>query len=156
MKEKIGLTIAGVSLLLSCVWVYLGCQPPRGYIRVDSKAGVMHPTFRFYQDASFQERLEITHIAVWKVRGSPEFDSQWEERKVWSLYSIQNRLTSPIRRLTYGEVPPGYREGRKAEPLEPEQFYSVRIHAPRGVRSEDRYFIIRLDATGTPQRLESH
>ena len=61
-----------------------------------------------------------------------------------------------MRCLTYGVVPPGYQEDLKAVPLEPEQFYSVWVRGARGVDSEDRYFIIRVDESGTPKRLESH
>ena len=58
--------------------------------------------------------------------------------------------------LTYGEVPSGYREIVKAVPLEPEQLYFVWMQAHNSVRQSDYLlrFVIRLDASGTPARLE--
>ena len=117
----------------------------------------MQPTFCMYRDASLQKRLDIQSLMVWKVRRASTFASQWEQIQwVWDLSYIENPLTSPVSCLTYGEVPPGYQEDVKALPLEPEQFYKVWTWADRGVRSEKLYFIIRVDESGTPQRLESH
>ena len=62
--------------------------------------------------------------------------------------------TSPVPCLTYGKVPSGYQEKMKATPLEPEEFYSVWLRGNGGEVSKNMYFIIRLDATGTPDRLE--
>ena len=156
MKNRIGVIIAVVSpLIISYCLVSGGCQPAPGYIAVDSRSGLMQPTFCLYRDASLQERLGIRTIVVWKVQRSVEFDSHWDRiEQVWSLSCI--KPTSPVSCLTYGEVPPGYQEERKAFPLEPEQFYSVWLPGFRGVDSEDRYFIIRLDHNGIPERLESH
>ena len=157
MKDSIGLTIALVSLLLSYVWCFVGCQPRAGYTTVDVRLTLMQPTFCMYRDASLQERLDIQSLMVWKVQRSQKFASQWEQiQRVWDLSYIENPSTSPVSCLTYGEVPPGYQEYVKALPLEPEQFYKVWTWADRGVQSEYRYFIIRVDENGTPKRLESH
>ena len=61
---------------------------------------------------------------------------------------------SPVSCLTYGEVPPGYEEEAKARPLEPEQLYTLQIEGYDGSLSNDLDFIIRLDETGSPDRLE--
>ena len=115
----------------------------------------MQPTFCLYRDASLQKRLGIRTIVVWKVQRSTEFESYWDRiEQVWSLSCI--KPTSPVSCLTYGKVPTGYSEVAKAVPLEPEQFYSVWLPGFRGVDSEDRYFIIRLDDNRIPERLESH
>lgn len=154
MKNRIGVIIAVVSPLISYCLVSGGCQPAPGYITVDSRAGLLQPTFCLYRDASLQEQLGIRTIVVWKVQRSTEFDSHWDRtEQVWSLDCIQP--TSPVSCLTYGEVPPGYQADVTAVPLEPEQFYSVWLPGFRGVDSEDRYFIIRLDDNGIPERLES-
>ena len=62
---------------------------------------------------------------------------------------------SPIPCLIYGEVPPGYEEEMKALPLEPEELYTVWMeehNSPRYIG--DLRFIIRLNETGIPERLE--
>ena len=158
MKDRIGSVIAPISLLISCVLICVGCQPRSAYITVDARSALMQPTFCMYRDASLQERLDIEGIMVWKVQRSPTFASQWEQiQRIWDLDYIENRSTSPVPCLTYGEVPPGYqREDVEALPLEPEQFYKVLTWADRGVQSEERYFIIRLNDTGIPERLEYH
>ena len=169
MKKSTGSVIALVSILIICILISDGCTPAPGYIRIDSRAGVMHPTFYFYQDAAFQNRLGISSIAVWKVPHSSEKKKRWEidwpfddRQKVWNLEykatdTLMKRLwLSSVSCLTYGEVPPGYQEKVKVEPLAPEEFYGVRIRGKSGTSSENLYFLIRLDATGIPERLEYH
>ena len=156
MKNRIGIAIAVVSpLIISYCLISSGCQPSPGYITVDSRSGLMQPTFCLYRDSSLQKRLGIRTIVVWKVQRSTEFESHWDRiEQVWSLSCI--KPTSPVSCLTYGKVPTGYSEDAKAVPLESEQFYSIWLPGFRGVDSEDRYFIIRLDDNGIPERLESH
>ena len=178
MKNKIGIAISAlVSILISCFFA-VGCSYLSGYITIDSRSKVMKPMFCIYLDRCFrhhQERLDIEAITVSKVRRSSEekngwkFDSpsRWEDvHRVWyieykSSDNFIKRLlglsTSPVSCLTYGEVPPGYEEGLKARPLEPEQFYSVWIDTYNYPGdSKPLKFIIRLDGTGTPERVEYH
>ena len=74
----------------------------------------------------------------------------------WMEWLFGWRPRSLIRCLTYGEVPSGYQEIVKAVPLEPEQLYFVWMQAYNSVRTSDYLlrFVIRLDASGTPARLE--
>ncbi len=186
MKNKNGIAIiALVGILLSCFFV-VGCSYLSGYITIDSRSKVMKPTFCIYLDRCFrhhQERLDIDTITVVKVRRSSEekkgwkFDSPvrgeavhdgWYEavHRVWyieykSSDNFIKRLfglsASPVSCLTYGEVPPGYEEGVKARPLEPEELYSVWIETYKYPGdSKPLKFIIRLDGKGTPERLEYH
>lgn len=67
---------------------------------------------------------------------------------------LGRRLMSPVSSLTYGDVPPGYEEEVKARSLEPEQLYTLQIEGYDGSLSNDLDFIIRLDETGSPDRLE--
>ena len=157
MKNKISIAIILLSILISCALVYGGCTPSAGYLTIDARAGLMQPTFCMYRDASLQERLDIEGIMVWKVQRSAEFPSHWERiQRVWDSDYMHNQSTSPVSCLTYGEVPPGYQEDVKAVPLEPEQFYMVMTWADRGIDSEELHFIIRVDDSGAPKRLESH
>ena len=177
MKDKIGIVIiALVGILISCFFV-AGCVPAPGYTTIDSRSKVTKPTFCAYLDRCFrhrQERLDIETITVSKVRRASEEKKGWEShspsrwedvQRVWSLaYNADNFIkrllglsASPVSCLTYGEVPPGYEEGVKAQPLEPEELYRVSIDTYRYPGdSESLRFIIRLDATGSPERVEYH
>lgn len=137
----------------------------------------MKPTFCVYLDRCFrhhQERLDIETITVSKVQRSSEEKEGWnfgsparwgweDEQRVWYLeYKssdnfIKRRLglsTSPVSRLTYGEVPPGYEEGMRAKPLEPGELYSVWVNTYNYPGdAKPLRFIIRLDGTGSPEQL---
>ena len=161
MKKRIRSTIAGVSILISCVWVGTGCVPALGYITVDSESSVMQPTFCMYRDPYFQEPLSVGSIEVQKLRPlTGEKKRRKDFQTVWQLkYKSPDDfttrlLTSPVSCLTYGEVPPGYQEKVKAVPLEPEQLYIVGMDGNDGTDADGLYFIIRFDENGTPERLE--
>ena len=174
MKNRIGIVIILlIGILISCFFA-VGCSYLSGYITIDSRSKVMNPTFSMYLDRGFrhQERLDIETITVLKVRRSSEEKKGWKfdspasgeaVHRVWYIeYNSSDNFikklfglsTSPVSCLTYGEVPPGYEEGLKARPLEPEELYSVWINYPGA--SKPLKFIIRLDGTGTPERLEYH
>ena len=186
MKDKIGIAIVAlVSILISCFFT-VGCVPAPGYITIASQSEVMKPTFRMYLDGfrHHQERLDIGTIIVWEVLRFSEETRGWEfnaghvhlpmwyhprpaePSMVWYLQYeepsdnfIQKLLrgsASPVFSLTYGDVPPGYQEKVKAEPLEPERFYIVQMREYRGRPSEGMAFIIRLNDGGIPERLEYH
>lgn len=169
MKESIRSVIALMSVVITCTLVTAGCTPDPGYIILDPGSTLRHPTFCYYQDASFQNRLGISSITVWKVPHASEKKKRWEidwpfddRQKVWSLeykasdIFMKRQWILPVSCLTYGEVPPGYQEKVKVEPLAPEEFYGVRIRGESGTSSENLYFIIRLDEKGSPERLEYH
>lgn len=178
MKDRIGIAIiALIGILISCFFA-VGYSYLSGYITIDSRSKVMKPTFCVYLDRCFrhhQERLDIETITVSKVRRSseekkgwePHSPTRWEDgQRVWYLeYKSSDNFikrlfglsASPVSCLTYGEVPPGYEEGMKARPLEPEELYSVLINTYNYPGdSESLRFIIRLNATGSPERLEYH
>jgi len=160
MKNRIGSAIAVVSLLISCVWVDTGCTPALGYVTIDWGSSVMQPTFCMYRDPYFQKPLSVGSIEVRKLSVSDEGKRRRKSQTVWQLkYKSPDDfttglLTSPVSCLTYGEVPPGYQEEVKAVPLEPEQLYSFGMDGDDGTDADGVYFIIRLDASGTPERLE--
>ena len=186
MKDRIGIAIRVVSLLISCHLATAGCSSIPGYFILDWGTPPMQPTFCLCRDRDFQEPLGIGGIAVWKVRhsfhgkkqwgsdapweisaiawrGGWKVDEKWEGgQTVWQLeykFSdnfIKKSSTPPVSCLTYGEVPPGYQEKVNSFPLEPEAFYGVWIRGHQGTLSNNTYFIIRLDATGIPERLEYH
>ena len=182
MKNKIGIAIiALVGILISCL-VFAGCTPLPGYSIVDLRSKVMQPTFSMYLDPQVQ--LDIGTIIIWESLHSSEEKTRWEfhsggvylpmswhprpvePEMVWYLQyepsdNFIKRLlggtTSPVSSLTYGEVPPGYEEKVKAGHLEPERYYIVQMRDEYGGRpTEGMTFIIRLNGTGTPERLEYH
>lgn len=178
MKDRIGIAIiVRVGILISCFFA-AGCSYLSGYITIDSRSKVTQPTFCVYLDRCFrhhQERLDIETITVSMVRRSSEEKKGWEShssarwedgQRVWSLeYKSPDNFikkllglsTPPVSCLTYGEVPPGYEEGMKARPLELEELYSVLINTYNYPGdSESLRFIIRLNATGSPERVEYH
>lgn len=156
--------IALVSIFIGYFFVCVGCSPGHGYISIDSGSEVMRPIFCLYGDPYFQGRLDIGTVIVRKAERSSEMKkgseldtphSTW--KTVWELeYKPSNKWsTSTVACLTYGEVPPGYREKVKAVPLEPEELYSVRIEEHNSAKYPGALkFIIRLDGEGSPDRLE--
>ena len=168
MKDSIGITIAFISVVLSCAFFCVGCTPSIVEIpvEVDSGSALMQPTFCTYQGRYSEKRFDIESITLWKVPLLPDekkrwnFDALWEDRPVWRLkYKASDNfmkrlLTSRVCCLTYGKTPPGYQEVVKASPLNPEEFYGVWVRGDDGTPSENLYFIIRLDESGTPERLE--
>ena len=166
--------IAPVSILITCVLVFVGCSPFGGYIAFDAGSGLLQPTFRMYADQYFQERVgRITSITVSKQldfseeQKHSELDSLWNDSQtVWDLdYKPADKfigllrvwlIEPPLPRLTYGKVPPSYEEKVEALPLEPGQSYSVEIWGLRGIATfhGTLEFVIRLDDTGRPDRIE--
>lgn len=186
MKNKIDIAIIVlVSLLISCL-VFAGCTPPlSGYSIVDLRSAVMQPTFSMYLNPQVQLDIgtiiiwKSLHSSEEKTRwefhsGGVYLPMSWhprpvEPKMVWYLqYELSDNFikrllglsappVSPVSCLTYGEVPPGYEEKVKAGPLEPERYYIVQMRDEYGGRpTEGMTFIIRLNGTGTPERLEYH
>ena len=171
MQVNTGGVITLVSILLISGLVGSGCTPSSGYTSMPLESAVMQPTFCLYRDPEFRHLSPIGSITVEKKRiVSAEAKKRWELnwpwkpedfQTVWHLeYKAADNLIwgtpSPIPCLTYGEVPPGYQAALKALPLEPEQFYTVSITGHQGMSATTLKFIIRLDANGTPERLEYH
>ena len=74
-------------------------------------------------------------------------------------FGIQTRSlyppAKPFSCITYGKVPPGYKEKAAALPLIPERLYSALIlDIGRGAPNSWVYFIIRSDSTGNPIKIE--
>ena len=164
MKNRIGIAIiALLSILTSCFFI-IGCTPLRGYIAIDSQSELMQPTFYVCDDPYFQKRLRIRTIKVEKLLRSSEKKKPWElhaplnsSKVVWELEFafLQSLLRPATSSLMYGEVPWGYQEKVKALPLEPEELYILSMNTAYGYReTAPLRFIIRLNDTGIPDRLE--
>ena len=181
MKDRIDLTIVLVSLLIPCVLVCVGCTPKFVSVaaHVDSESAVMQPTFCAYQGRYLRERLDIESIKVWKALSSRENKKRqalsWQQGLGWQRYegemvwwieykAADTLVNRPLGRqpppavscLAYRQVPWGYKQKVKPKSLEPEQLYVAEIWGldDNAWLPERLYFIIRLDATGIPDRLE--
>lgn len=173
MKNRIVIVIALISISINCFFG-IGCTPPSGYIAIDSQSALMNPTFCLYIDPYFQKQSRIGSIKIEKpLRSSSEEKKRWRldsplkrSQTVWELAlkfpDTDNIFIAlwgwlwvlPVPCLTYGEVPWGYEEKVKALPLEPEELYIVSVDATPHRRIAPLRFIIRLDDTGTPDRVE--
>ena len=102
---------------------------------------------------------QVAWQSGWKVESLLEgwqavWDLEYKASDTFMGRFLEGQSASPVCCLTYGEVPSNYQEKIKASPLEPEEFYSVWLRGSGGEVSKNMYFIIRLDTTGTPDRLE--
>ena len=172
MKHRIGIAIiAPLSILTSCFFI-VGCTPLPGYITIDARSKLMQPMFYVCDDPYFQKRLRIGSIKIEKALRSAEKKKRWEldtpcndSQTVWELelklsdnfiiVTLERLFTPTSSSLTYGEVPWGYQEKVKALPLEPEELYILSMNTTYGLRATAPLrFIIRLNDTGVPDRLE--
>ena len=157
-------TITLLSILTCYLITYTGCQPSSGHVIIDERTSLSQPIFCLFRDSNIQDEWDIKSVVVWKVKRSsddedqPVSQSEWEHTQtVWELdYILKRSVSTPVSCVTYGEVPPHYHEGQEAVPLELDQYYNVLIFGVGGVDTEDRFFIIRSNATGTPTVLETH
>ena len=142
-----------------------GCIIIAGDPSLHPHSEIMTPTFCLHGGKS--QPLPITEIAV--IRGDKVNDERiewlesgdtwlWKGRDqvAWILEYTPDASDLPTNTfscITYGKVPPGYKEESPALPLTPERLYRVRIHR-EGTHDVTMYFIIRLDPMGKPVKLE--
>ena len=75
----------------------------------------------------------------------------------WALEYVPDASDPPANTfscITYGKVPPGYKEESPALPLTPERLYCVMIWNEDASHPTEMYFITRLDPMGRPVKLE--
>ena len=106
----------------------------------------------FHPQGDYPSSVNANPDIVWHL----QFKSADSLLYYWMNWLFGWRPRSLLRCLTYGEVPSGYQEIVKAVRLEPEQLYFVWMQAHNSIRQSDYLlrFVIRLDARGTPARLE--
>ena len=76
MKDRIGIAIVAlVIILISCVLI-AGCTPLPGYSIIDLRSEVMQPTFSMYRDPQVQ--LDIGTIIIWESLHSSEEKTRWD------------------------------------------------------------------------------
>ena len=94
-----------------------------------------------YGNLSAEARLNrYTDEVAWVMEYAPDPEAEPSPR--------------PFSCITYGKVPPGYKEKTLAVPLIPERLYVVLLEPQEVIARGGMYFIIRLDSTGHPTHLE--
>ena len=148
--------------------VISGCITKAGDPSLHPHSEIMVPTFCLHGGKS--QPLPITVIAVsrgkkvnderieWDESEAPVWRGLWEgsDQLVWVLEYAPDGSDPPANTfscITYGKVPPGYKEESPALPLTPERLYRVWIDR-EGTHGVSMYFIIRLDPMGRPVKLE--
>ena len=157
--------------VIFCMLIYIVCLVLSGC--VSTMHGLPHPhseltapTFCAYEglfrleSERHEKPLSIYYVSVdryHKINDEPFDWNKWMEyhglSQVWEIeYAPDGKSDPPDRRfscITYGQVPPGYIEKIPAEPLIPEQLYSVLLRSWGLV-----FFVIRADSMGRPTHLE--
>lgn len=153
------------ALLLTALLLTSGCARMDALCILHPHSSVTSPTFCYYRESwrgntpSNWERSQnsepraIARLEVFLIHGD------WVmEEEAWVIHYLPDPLykeLQPYSCITYGQLPPGYREKAPASPLIPERHYGVRIESLKG-HYEGGYisFYIRLDANGQPAKLE--
>lgn len=128
---------------------------------VHPHSAVTAPTFCAYSESTRDEEptrsrqsepRAIERLEVYLRLEPPELDE-----RVWVIHYRPDPLADelkPYSCITYGKLPPGYRERAPAVPLIPERTYSVHLVTRRSRDESSIKFNIRADANGQPARLE--
>ena len=129
-----------------------GCQIIRYGVLIHPDSKVLTPTFCLY------DRSEIDPHAIHKVQVYQRaMNGDSRLKAVWDLeYAPQpeEQFVRAYSCITYGEVPPGYKQKAPALPLIPERSYGVWLEGKDYVR-DSRNFVIRLGPSGEAIKLES-
>lgn len=139
-------TIVG---FIICVGVSVmgGCVRITGSLAIHPHSSVTAPMFCLFVGGD--EAGPIGEIEVYP-RG--------EFKPVWLIEygpDPAQPYVRPLACITYGKLPPGYKEKVPAVPLTPEQLYYVAIRKPRDFASPAEVsFTLRSDHSGEPVKLE--
>ena len=159
-------------VVLMVLLVTSGCARLSERALIHPHAAVSLPTFCFYRE-SLRSKIPKRHhhskpIAIERLevyRYKPydeqfEWGDQWFlpiEQEAWVAQYLPDPILEPLNPfscITYGKLPPGYREKAPALPLVPERFYLVYLRSKPGVTPTPLSFIIRLGPSGEPIKLE--
>ena len=149
-------------LVLTTLLLITGCARTDGRGIVHPHSSVTAPTFCFYSELYRDEEPERSRNSEPRAIGRLEVFLADEDLNVtaeaWIIHYQPDPLyeeLKPYSCITYGQLPPGYREKAPAPPLIPERHYQVRIESLKG-HYEGGYisFDIRLDSNGQPAKLE--
>ena len=127
-------------------WVMGGCVRLTGSLAIHPHSAVTAPTFCLFVGSD-----EPGPIGEIKVYPRGEYKPAW-----FIEYDPDpaQPYVRPLACITYGKLPPGYREKAPAIPLTPEKLYRVNLRTKNYGYMDSLRFIIRLGPNGEPVRLE--
>ena len=175
-----GKRLKGKGILFPLIVGLIGLLITSGCARISSRA-IIHPhsevtlpTFCLHSESSsnpIPKPLPIRRLEVHRSKISNdeliELGPDLELGKVYSRTKVNEawiieylpdplyRSLTPFCCITYGKLPPGYREKGPALPLIPEKVYMGVIRSLKGDHLASFAFIIRLDSSGKPVKLEA-
>ena len=162
-RDKGGETMMRCVFALTVLLVASGCANHMvTRATVHPHSAVTAPTFCVYNESHGDEQpkrsrqskpraIARLEVILKRVQERPELDEA-----VWVIHYRPDSLYDefkPYSCITYGKLPPGYRERAPAVPLIPERSYRVYL-VPRRGWSNSLVFNIRTDTNGKPVRLE--
>ena len=154
------------TLVLMALLFTTGCADMIGRAIVHPHSSVTAPTFCLYKepvDKDEPKRSQESEILA--IERLEVFYGELPKEEVWVIHYVPDPLyedLKPVSCVTYGKLPPGYKEKAPAPPLIAERRYSVRL---RSIQDHGAWsgnynyrgvidFDIRVDANGQSARLE--
>ena len=148
-------------LVLTALLVASGCSHIERRGIVHPHSSVTSPTFCVYTESGRDEEPKRSQQSKPRAIGRLEVYLRHEKSNVteeaWVIHYLPDPLykeLKPFSCITYGKLPPGYREKAPASPLIPERDYHVRLRSLRDEYGGSIDFNIRLDSNGQPAKLE--
>ena len=152
-------------LLLTALLLTSGCARMNARAIVHPHSSVTSPTFCYYSESwrgekppepersQNSEPRAIGRLEVGLINANFNVIEE-----AWVIHYLPDPLyeeLTPYSCITYGKLPPGYREQARAVPLIPGRHYWVRIKSLKGYYEGGNIsFHIRLDSNGHPAKLE--
>ena len=138
-----------------------GCSNIVGRGIVHPHSSVTSPTFCVYSESLRSEEPKRSQnsepLAIKRLEVYQTHEKSDVVVEAWVIHYLPNPLYEELRPfscITYGKLPPGYREKAPALPLIPETHYSVRLSPIPSYYQGSIRFNIRLDSSGQPAKLE--
>lgn len=159
--------IFGVLICIACL-ISSGCVRLGPAPSVHPHSEVTKPTFCIHEDDS-PRPIGLIHVERRSKQNDERIEiMDWYNKKPWTssdqvAWEIEyapapsypsDPYHKPFSCITYGKVPPGYKETAPAQPLIPERLYIVSIVDKSTRAYNSVFFIIRASDTGSPVKLE--
>lgn len=147
--------------MMRCVLVLMallftsGCSQIVARSIVHPHSSVAAPTFCLYSESFRSEEPKRSHDS--EPLPIERLEVYRGNKEAWVIHYLPDPLykeLKPFSCITYGKLPPGYREKAPASPLIPERDYHVRLRSLRDEYGGSIGFNIRLDSNGQPAKLE--
>lgn len=150
--------------VLTALLVASGCSHIEPRAVLHPLSSITSPTFCAYRESERGEEStrseESEPVAIGRLEVlmfAPTQEKSRVREEAWVIHYLPDPLykdLTPYSCITYGKLPPGYKQKAPASPLIPERDYNVRIRSLKDHYGGEINFNIRLDANGQPDRLE--